>query len=148
MSDSIQTVAVFNSSDDTVEMLKVLLTNRGYRALSGHADEVKSGELDFVAFLKTHQPSAIIWDIAPPYDRNWNFLQLVRELRPLERCALVLTTTHKQHLDALAKQDTGAFEIIGKPYDLDVIVNAVVEGLKQRDRRSVRPLGHSAGSQQ
>jgi len=34
----------------------------------------------------------------------------------------VLTTTHKQHLDALAGLDTGAIEIIGKPYDLGVIV--------------------------
>jgi DNA-binding response OmpR family regulator len=143
MPDSIQTVAVFNSSDDTVEMLKVLLTNRGYRAVSGHADEVKSGELNFIGFLETHQPTAIIWDISPPYDRNWNFVQLIRQLRQLERCVLVLTTTHKQHLDALAGQDTGAFEIIGKPYDLEEIVSAVVEGLKRREDVAPRQFGHA-----
>jgi response regulator RpfG family c-di-GMP phosphodiesterase len=143
MADSNQTVAIFNASDDTVEMLKVLLSNRGYRVVSGHADEVKSGELDFIAYLKTHQPSAIIWDISPPYDRNWNFVQLIRELRPLDRCAFVLTTTHKQHLDALAKQDTGALEVIGKPYDLEAIVNAVVEGLKGRNKADVRPFAQS-----
>jgi hypothetical protein len=102
MPDSIQTVAVFNASDDTVEMLTVLLSERGYRVVSGHADAVKSGALDFIAFVKTHEPKAIIWDIAPPYDRNWNFFQLVRDLRVLDRRALVLTTTHKHHLDGLA----------------------------------------------
>jgi len=146
MPDSVQTVAVFNASDDTVEMLTVLLSNRGYRAVSGHADHVKSGVLDFIAFLKTHQPSAMIWDIAPPYDRNWNFAQLIRQLHPLDRCALVFTTTHKQHLDALAGQETGALEIIGKPYDLEVIVNAVVEGLKRREKSVAHPFGQTGQS--
>jgi len=38
----LKTVAVFNASDDTVEMLKALLTLRGYRALDGNVDDVKS----------------------------------------------------------------------------------------------------------
>jgi len=43
-------VAVFNASDDTVEMLKALLTLRVYRAVDGKVDDVKSGRVDFVAF--------------------------------------------------------------------------------------------------
>jgi DNA-binding response OmpR family regulator len=128
----IQTVAIFNASDDTVEMLKVLLSERGYRAVSGRVDDVKSGELDFIAYLETHRPDAIIWDIAPPYDRNWNFFKLLRSVGPLENCSIVLTTTHKQHLDSLAGEQTGAMEIIGKPYDLGVIVDAVSAGITRR----------------
>lgn len=128
-----QTVAVFNSSEDTVEMLKVLLSERGYRAVSGRADDVKSGELDFIAFLKTHKPDAIIWDIAPPYDRNWKFFQLLRSSNGLGNSPVVLTTTHKQHLDSLAGQDTGAIEIIGKPYDLQMIADAVSRALEGAD---------------
>ena len=143
MPDPIQTVAVFDASDDTVEMLTTLLSQRGCRAESGHVDDVKSGVLDFIAFLKMHQPHAIIWDIAPPYDRNWNFAQLVRALHPLDRCTIVLTTTHKEHLDGLAGQATGALEIIGKPYDLEVIVNAVVDGLKRRGTAEVREFGQA-----
>ena len=137
---SIQTVAVFNASDDTVEMLKIQLSDRGYRVIGGKADHVKSGELNFITFLKTHQPAAIIWDIAPPYDRNWNFFQLIRALAPLEHCHLVLTTTHKQHLDDLAGQDTGAIEIVGKPYDLEVIGDAVSRGLERRRSTGPRAL--------
>jgi hypothetical protein len=64
MPDSIttHTVAVFNASDDTIEMLKELLALEGYVAVSGHADDVKSGEIDFVEFLDKHRPAAIIWD--------------------------------------------------------------------------------------
>ena len=141
MQAPVPTVAIFNASDDTVEMLKTLLSQRGYRALSGEADRVKSGEFDFLAFLATHQPDAIIWDIAPPYDRNWVFFKLVRDLNSLSNCALVLTTTHKQHLDSLVGRDTGAIEIVGKPYDLDAIVDAVTQAINRRDDGRVRQFG-------
>jgi CheY-like chemotaxis protein len=137
----LKTVAVFNASDDTVEMLKALLTLRGYRALDGKVDDVKSGRLDFVAFLEQHKPDAIIWDIAPPYDRNWHFFQLLRTSRPLGRCSLVLTTTNKHHLDSLAGRDTGAIEIVGKPYDLEVIVDAVHRGLEAAGASGPRAIG-------
>jgi two-component SAPR family response regulator len=144
MSDSARalTVAVFNASDDTVEMLKVLLSARGYVALSGEVDKVKSGEIDFIAFLEAHRPDAMIWDIAPPYDRNWHFYKLVRELRSLERCAIVLTTTHRQHLNELAGEMVNALEIIGKPYDLSAIVDAVERGIADRGRSSSRVVDH------
>lgn len=135
-----QTVAVFNASDDTVEMLMAMLSQRGFRALDGKVDSVKSGEVDFIRFLEEHQVDGLIWDIAPPYDRNWNFFQLVRSVRPLERCAVVLTTTHKRHLDAMAGHDTGAIEIVGKPYDLEVIVDSVIRALQSRDTQSPRMI--------
>jgi CheY-like chemotaxis protein len=139
---AIRTVAVFNASDDTVEMLKALLSSRGYRALSERVDHVKSGELNFVEFLSTHRPHALIWDIAPPYDRNWNFVQLLRSINPLQGCGLVLTTTNKRHVDSLAGHDTGAFEIVGKPYDLEAIVEAVENSLERRPVAGPRALEH------
>jgi len=143
MSDSnVHTVAVFNASDDTVEMLQLMLSVRGYRALGGHVDDVKSGELDFVEFVTTHTPSAIIWDIAPPYDRNWNFFKLIRAVNFLEHCALVLTTTHKQHLDALVGHDSGAIEIVGKPYDLQLIVDAVARAMDVKRSGGPRLIAH------
>ena len=138
MPDSIRTVAIFNASDDTVEMLKVLFTERGYRALDGEVDMVKSGALDFVAFMGAQKPDAIVWDIAPPYDRNWSFFKLLRTADVLKNCHVVLTTTHKEHLDSLAGQDTGAIEIVGKPYDLQAIVDAVTRGLENRSSANVR----------
>ena len=143
MPELIPTIALFNGSEDTVEMLTVSLTERGYRAVSGMTDNVKSGTLDFIGFMSTHKPDAIIWDIAPPYDRNWNFFKMVRELRPLEQYPIVLTTTHKKHLDDLAGQETNAIEIIGKPYDMQMIVDAVVKGLGSRATGAPRMLKHN-----
>ena len=136
-----KTVAIFNASNDIVELLKLLFSEQGWRAVSGHADDVKSGALDFMAFVETHQPDAIVWDIAPPYDRNWRFFKLLRSLRPLEACTLVVTTTHKRHLDNLAGQETGAFEILGKPYDIQLIVDAVLRDVGLQPKAGPRVVG-------
>jgi len=128
------TVAVFNASDDTVEMLVSLLTMRGYRALAGKADEVKSGVFDLFEFVTTQGPVGIIWDIAPPYDRNWTFFKLIKALAPLRDCALVVTTTNKQHLDRLVGAESGAIELVGKPYDLELIVSTLERMIEERAR--------------
>jgi DNA-binding NarL/FixJ family response regulator len=117
-------IAVFNSSDDTVEMLRTALEAHGLHTVSGHIGELKKGELDFVSFVEHHRPAVILYDISLPYDTNWNFLKLVRSSQPAQQCRFVLTTTNKPALDKLVGE-TDALEIIGKPYDLDRVVAAV-----------------------
>ena len=135
--EGIRTVAIFNASADTVEMLRAILLHRGYRAIDGRADVVKSGRFDFIHFIETQNPDAVIWDIAPPYDRNWTFFKLLRSIGPLDGRPIVVTTTNKIHLDSLVGGDSGALEIVGKPYDLEAIIDAVTRAIKRR--------GESAG---
>ena len=45
---------------------------------------------------------------------------------------IVLTTTNKTHLDSLVGRDSGAIEIVGKPYDMQSIADAVARGLEAR----------------
>jgi CheY-like chemotaxis protein len=102
---------------------------------------VKSGEVDFLASLAKHQPDAIIWDIAPPYDRDWLFYKMIRALRPLDGAAIVLTTTHLRHLNELAGETVDAIEIVSKPYDLSAIVDAVERAAEMRRRSGPRAVG-------
>jgi DNA-binding NarL/FixJ family response regulator len=118
------TIAVFNSSDDTVELLRTALEAEGFQTVVGHIPEVKKGEIDLIDFINHHTPAVIVYDISPPYDANWRFLRLVRSSEPLQRREFVLTTTNKPALEQLVG-DTEAFEIIGKPYDLRRVVDAV-----------------------
>jgi DNA-binding response OmpR family regulator len=120
-----KTVGVFNASDDTVEMLVEALTLRGHHAVGGSVDSVKSGQSDLIAFLDTHRPDAMIWDISPAYDRNWTFAKLVRAVLNVYRCSLVLTTTNTQQLDRAIGSESGAIEIVGKPYDIEAIADRV-----------------------
>ena len=127
-------IAVFNSSEDTIEMVRLLLEHRGHRVVGGHTDDIVHGRLDFDAFMAEHEPCAIMWDIAPPYDQNWVFLQQLLTRSSMDGRGVVITTTHKQHLDRLAGQQTGAFEIIGKPYDMNAVAEAIEAACRSRQR--------------
>src|SRR5262245_52436975 len=118
------TIAVFNSSADTVDLLRTALEAEGFQTVVGHIPDVKKGELDLVGFINHHAPAVVVYDISPPYDANWRFLRLVRSAEPLQRREFVLTTTNKPALDRLVG-DTEALEIIGKPYDLRRVIDAV-----------------------
>jgi len=117
-------IAVFNSSSDTVDLLRTALETQGFQTVIGHIPEVKSGNLDLIAFIQDHGPAVIVYDISPPYDANWTFLRLVRSAEPVKSRPFVITTTNKPALDRMVGE-TDALEIIGKPYDLDQVVASV-----------------------
>ena len=90
----------------------------------GHIPDVKKGEIDLIDFINHHTPAVVVYDISPPYDANWRFLRLVRSSEPMQRRQFVITTTNKPVLERLVG-DNEALEIIGKPYDLRRVVDAV-----------------------
>ena len=102
---------------------------KGFRTISGHVADVRDGELDLPRFLAEHDPQAIVWDIAPPYARNWSFLETLMAQQVLQGRGLVLTTTHRGHLDTAAGHHIHAIEIIGN-YDLGQVVAAVDTALR------------------
>jgi DNA-binding response OmpR family regulator len=117
-------VAVVNSSEDTVEMLRTLLEQEGWETVQAHADDIKRGRTDFLKYLETHDPQVIIWDVPPPYDQNWAFLQLVRSSRAMDGRVVIVTTTNKPALERFVGP-TDAVEIFTKPYDVEVLIDRI-----------------------
>ncbi|HVL68236.1 MAG TPA: hypothetical protein VM364_13315 [Vicinamibacterales bacterium] len=118
-------IAILNSNDDTVEMLRMAFENEGIVAVSAHVSDLRRGEIDFSGFLREHDPRVILYDLVPPYERSWLFLQHLRGTSAGADRHYVLTSTNPARVRQIAGIDEQVFEIIGKPYDLNLIVEAV-----------------------
>ncbi len=117
-------VAIINSNEDVVEAIRLILGDAGFVTVGAHLVDFKKGRQDLVAFLQEHNPKVIVLDIAPPYEENWNFFQLMKNSEVVKSREFVLTTTNRKVLEELVGK-TVSIELVGKPFDLDEIVKAV-----------------------
>ena len=125
------TVAIFNSSQDTVDLLRFTFEAGGFQTVAGHVPDIKRGHLDFVGFIDEHDPVAVVIDVSMPYAENWNFIRLLRDTASMRDRALVLTTTNKRALDEMVGP-TDTIEIVGKPYEPTLILEAMRKAIERR----------------
>jgi len=123
-------VAVVNTNPDVVELLKARIEAAGLVVLVIHIAEIRAG-LDIGAVLAQHDPRVIVYDIVPPYERNWRFLQHLRESSLRER-RFVLTSPNERALAKLVGRDEKIYEILNDDADIDTIVQAVREAARAR----------------
>ena len=122
-------VAVVNTNNDLVSALQHGLEAEGFNIVTAHIEAIKSGEVDFAAFLDEHNPALVIYDIVLPYDGNWVFLKMLRQLPQAQHRPFVVTTVNKRALDARVGA-TDAIEIRGGHADdiaptMDAVRNAL-----------------------
>jgi CheY-like chemotaxis protein len=118
------TVAVVNGQQDTIDLLRIVLEAAGYRVVDAQARDIRDGRIDLADFVQRHGVSTIIYDVAIPYLENWQAVESWRGAPSLARVPFVITTTNQRALESFVGR-TGACEIIGKPYDLGMLVDAV-----------------------
>jgi hypothetical protein len=120
-------VALFNASDDTIDMMQGLLTRAGAGQvlISCHFADLKKGIVNFDTFMGEHNPEIVIFDLSPPYDQNWQFFKTMRSSKAMRGRGVVLTTTNKNRLDEVLGADSHAFEVVGKAEDLERIGAAI-----------------------
>ena len=59
-----QVVALFNSNDDTVAIVRRMLGASGYECLVGcHLADLRKGIVDFGRYMDRHRPDVVIFDI-------------------------------------------------------------------------------------
>ncbi len=124
MTASAPVVAVFNTSPDTVELLRFVFQQAGFAVVSAFTFDIRDGKVDLASFLQQTNPAVVVYDVAPPYDGNWALFQALLANSPLQRYRYVITSTNPPYVQRLAG-DVHVHEVIGKPYDLDEIVLAV-----------------------
>ena len=123
-------VAVVNTNPDLVELLKARIEAAGFIALVIHIADIRAG-LDIGAVLKQHDPEVIVYDVVMPYERNWRFLQHLRETT-FEGRRFVLTTPNAGGLRKLVGRDEKIYEILDDTEDVDTVVQAVREASRAR----------------
>ena len=123
-------VAVVNTNPDLVELLKARIEAAGFVVLVIHIAEIRAG-LDIAAVFAQHNPMVVVYDVVPPYERTWRFLQHLRE-RAIHGRQFVLTSPNERALAKLVGRDERVYEILNDGADIDAIVQAVREAARAR----------------
>ena len=123
-------VAVVNTNPDFVELIKVRLEAAGFVVLVMHLADIRGG-LDIGAVLSQHRPQVIVYDVVMPYDRNWRFLQHLRETA-FRDYRFVLTSPNASALARIVGRDEKIYEVLDDGGDVDVLVQAVREAARAR----------------
>lgn len=114
-------IAIMNSSRDLVNVLKTSLELDGFRTAT-HISTIDDGVAGPLAFLRAEQPDATVYAVSPPYREGWEILQGVQAQWSDRN--FVVTTTNIGGLRSCVGP-ANAIEIIGKPFDLDEITEAL-----------------------
>jgi CheY-like chemotaxis protein len=128
-------VAVFNTSPDIVDLLRRAFEPAGFVIVSALTHQIREGMVNLDAFLRQHNPDVIVYDIAPPYEANWQLFLHLRQMEAMRNRKVVITSINARHVETLIGPSEHVYEVVGKPLDLDQIVRAVKEAAYSRATR-------------
>jgi CheY-like chemotaxis protein len=117
-------IAVFDTSEDTLDMLRQFFEHHGFVVVTAFTYALRDGRTDLEAFMRQHRPDVVVYDIALPYDENWRLYEHIRSSPACVDVPFVLTTTNEAQVRKVAG-DRPIIEIVGKPYDLDLLGKTV-----------------------
>ncbi len=125
-------VAVVNTNPDIVRRLRVNLEAAGFIVLVIHIETIKVGGTDIESVLRQHDPRVIVYDVAPPFELNWRFLDHLRAATAFKGRHFVLTTVNVSRVQQIAGRDETVYEVVGEPSDILEVVRAVKEATRAR----------------
>ena len=125
-------VALINSTPDVIDMLRIAFEQAGFVAVSTFTYLIRDGDVDLESFLGQHRPDVIVYDIAPPYQSNWELFLHLRELPGFRDRPVVLTSTNPARVQQLFATSQAVFEIVETPYEIMQLVDRVAQAAGRR----------------
>ena len=113
-------------------MIRAGVEQAGLIAVSIHLDSIRRGKASLEDFIREHEPSVVVYDVAPPYEPSWRYLNRLRQSPLLKDRQFVITSANVARAKELGGGSENVFEILGKPYDINSLVDIVREAPKAR----------------
>lgn len=135
MSKGPPVVAIVNTNPDLVKILRYNLERTGFVVFEIHIEDIRLGAASVDSILEQHDPRVIVYDIAPPYDMNWRFLDHLRSSTGFKGRQFVLTSVNARNAADLVGNDESVYEILGENHDILEVVRAVKEASRARPTR-------------
>ena len=135
MTNTPPVVAIVNTNPDLVRIMRITLEKAGFVVFEYHIEDIKLGAADVDSLLKQHDPKVIVYDLAPPYDLNWRFLDHLRTSTGFKGRQFVLTSVNVRHAEEVVKGDESVYEVLGEEEDMAQLVRAVKEASRARPTR-------------
>jgi DNA-binding response OmpR family regulator len=123
-------VAMLNSNDDLVRLIRETLHDEGYLTIQAHITDLRDGNIDITRFLEDRDPPVIIYDLAAPFTLNWQFFQIFSAHRAMRNRRVILTTNNAAALKDICGVE--ALQVVGADEDLAELVARVNAQFKTR----------------
>lgn len=129
------TVAIVNTTQDVITMLRQLFESAGFMVVSCFTHDIRDGRIDFEAFLQQHDPRVIVYDLAPPYETNLRLFQHVRQMEAVTSRRFVITSVNPANVQDMIGHDERVYEVVDREKDMMELAQAVKEASRARDTR-------------
>lgn len=123
-------VAVLNSNEDLVRLIREVLHDEGYLTIAHHIKDWRDGNTDITGFLNDRDPRVVVFDLAPPFSLNWQFFQLFKQHPSMTGRQVILTTDNAAALKQVCGVD--ALQIVGQDADPRALLSAVAKAFSRR----------------
>jgi hypothetical protein len=125
-------VAVLNSNDDLVRLIRETLHDDGYLTMHHHIADLRDGRTDITRLFEDRNPQVIIYDIAAPFMLNWQFYQVLAAHKSMRGRKVILTTNNAVALKKTCGVD--ALQVVGSDNDLRELLRIVNRAFSRRSR--------------
>jgi len=132
MPESPIVVAIVNTNPGLIRLLRVNLESAGFVVIAVHIEDIKDPTGDVEATIERHNPRVIIYDLVPPYDVNWRFLDHLRGTAAFKGRHFVLTTVNISQVQRIVGKEPMVYELVGEASDIQQVVRAVKEASRAR----------------
>jgi len=119
-------VLIVDDEPDIVESVKFSLELENIECLEAYDGE------DALYKAKSEKPDLIILDIMLPKINGYKIARLLKFDQKYKNIPIIMLTARTQEKDVKLGEETGADKYITKPFDMDLLVNAVKEYLKEK----------------